>query len=634
MKPRIRSIPLLVGVACLVLSAACAGAWYAGGPAPGKLGYKVYHKPTVMTFAYKAYGSPQAADGKYWMARVVVDNTGGRPLSDVRVSYRIPDYLDWTTPELNAELLPGQTAVVALYPKLPARVTQTRTRTPATLEIKLEHTDGGRTHERIERREFEFRGVNEVEYTSLPASEVLDWFDIYSNNEILAALVTDEDDAVKQYLGKISETQGGVNVISDQKTLLQFLKSCYDFQVQTGMTYAAAKGVPEQIGDVAAYTQSIRLPRDVIAQNSGLCIELAILQASLAQAAGAKAYLVMIPGHCYPLLQAPDGSMVAIESTGIGGANLGGTKSFEEAIQIGMKELEEATGGKVPATIVDVGQMQARGIRPPELDRTDLAALTRTLQDRLDQRRGGGGQPRPNDQTALVRNDAPQPDAGGFTPPNPNVNPNPDGGGGGGGDGGFTPMPPDGGGGGGDGGDDGGGFTPMPPPDRGGGGGGGGGGGPPQPQVAGNVYRSRLGTVAFPQGFVPNPQLVTQMKPFAPFYAFNVADPNQQVQIDVFEFAPGDVGSCLQQIVNTGNQFGLQYQVGQPGPVQFGGQQAFLYPLQCFNPNTGMVLHGGVLFLPGPAGVLGVGILGPPGTNAPAQAMQFVAAQSRAGGAR
>lgn len=404
----IRLAPLAAGGGLAVFGGVLLLIGLVSGGGEGKLDYQIDVKPTVMTVAYKAYGNPEAADGKYWLGKVELGNDGDASLDNLEVSYRIPGHLDsWTTPEAAEQLLPGQTASLAIYPQLPRSVTTIRTRTPATLEVKLAWEQDGETQEQIERRNFEFRGVNEIEYTSLPADEVLGWYDVYDNAELTAAFVTYEDAVVRQFFGKAVELGGaGAPVVSDLKSLEKMARSVYDFMTKSGMTYAGNTGVPEKIGDAAAYTQSVRLPRDVIYQNSGLCIELAMLWAALAKGAGAEAYLVLVPGHCYPVLKASDGSLLPIESTGVGGTNLGGVMSFEQAVQSGVKQFRELQAGKNPGIIVNVTQEQSRGVRPPEFGQTDIAGLNDMLTKRVQTARND---PRPN------------PNPG----PNPNPNPNP-----------------------------------------------------------------------------------------------------------------------------------------------------------------------------------------------------------------
>lgn len=382
MKKSINAL-VIIGTLLVLMGIGFCVSYALGGADPGKLDLKIQTKPTLMTVAYKAYGNAEAADGKYWLAKVVMRNTGGSPLSDLAVSYRVPDYIDWTTPDTAAEVLPGQTLVLPIYPRFKSTVTKTHTRTPAQLEIKVDYTTAGKSDSVVEKRPFELRGVTEIEYTSIDANEIVSWYDMWDNSEILAAYMTDEDDVVKAYFGKISETMGGTPYVSNNEQLGKLLGAIYKFEVGTGMVYMGAKGVPETLGETQTLVQSIKLPRDVIRGNSGTCIELTILMSSLLNQCGVKSHMVLIPGHAFPVIQTPDGQLVAFECTGIGGEALGGVSSFEEAYKSGNETWEKCLKGETPFVIVDYQSYQASGLRPPELEPVDVTALLQMLSDRI-----------------------------------------------------------------------------------------------------------------------------------------------------------------------------------------------------------------------------------------------------------
>jgi hypothetical protein len=385
----------LAGGVLFFIGLALVAGWFVTRPGPGQLSTQLFHKKTLMTIAYKAYGNPEAAMGKYWLSKMVLQNTGKSSLKGIKVSYQIPDYVPWTTAdEDKPELLPGQTSVFMYYPKLPRNVTEIRTKTPATLEVKIEYTDAGGPHSSIEKRDFEFRGITEIEYTSLAQDDIVTWYDMFDNNELLAAFVHDEDPVVKAYFTKVSEVSGGMDVISGRKELEQLGKSVYDFMCSTGMTYSGAKGVPEKLGDVNSTVQSIRLPRDVISGNSGLCVELALTWASIGEAAGAKAYVVLLPHHAFTILAANDGSEMPVECTDVGGGsggNLKPAKSFEDAQSDATGEFDELVKKGIPFDVIDIEKLQSEGIRAPELPDKDLAALRTQLDEMRAHHAGNGG---------------------------------------------------------------------------------------------------------------------------------------------------------------------------------------------------------------------------------------------------
>ncbi|MCA8960213.1 MAG: hypothetical protein KDC38_06850 [Planctomycetes bacterium] len=372
----------ITGMVMAVVGAALCVAHFAVGPATGHLTLKLETKPTVMTVAYKAYGNAEASDGKYWLGKLVLGNDGKGPLRDLHVSYRVPGSIEWTTPDSAAEILPKQTAVLPIYPRFPSSVTKIRTRTPAVLEVKVEYTSGGETESRIEKRPFELRGVTEIEYTSIGSDEIISWYDMWDNSEVLAAFMTDEDEVVKTYFGKISETMGGTPYVNSTEAMIKLLRAIYEFEVGTGMVYMGAKGVPEKLGDATTLVQSVKLPREVIRGNSGTCIELTILMSSLLRQCGVKSTMVLIPGHAFPVIET-SGGLVAFETTGIMGPNLGGVSTFEKALEDGNATWEKCTKGEIPFVIVDYLDHQDRGLRPPELDPVDVTALTQMLAERI-----------------------------------------------------------------------------------------------------------------------------------------------------------------------------------------------------------------------------------------------------------
>ncbi len=508
----------ITGFAVLGLSAISLLTSAFTGSDAGKLDYHLAVKPTVMTVAYKAYGNSSAADGKYWVARMVMENDGESTVEDISISYRIPEYVDWTTPQVIDELLPGQTRIGSFYPKLPTKVTRLRSRTPSSIEFKMSWHDGEELHEKIETRDFEFRGVNEIEYTSLAADEMLSWSDMFDNAEICAAFVTDEDPVVRQYMGEISETMGGIPICSNAEELVKVMQSIYAYQVGTGMKYTGNKGVPERLGDATSTVQNVRLPRDVIYQNSGLCIELAMLWAALGQGSSAKAYLVLVPGHCYPVLEAADGSIIPIEATGIGGANVGGTMSFEQAVEAGSKQFNSLLAGEIPGTIIDVVLHQGRGIRAPEFEEVDLADLARLLDER----------------TAKALSDASK------VPDQPRV---PD-----------QPIEPQG---------------PNPPQP------------PTPPNVTGEWQYYQVqglnARVPYPKSYVPQLQTVRQMQQSMPALKYMVSTQNGDDAIEIYAAAGMSGKALMQSTQQLVQRFGSKITYGQSQNVMIGGQQGSLY---------------------------------------------------------
>ena len=512
-----RTLVLVLGIILAVLGVGLLGGWFAFGSPKGNLSMKVYWQPNIMPVAYKTYGNPAAAEGKYWFAKSVIQNTGRGSLKNVRISYQIADYINWTTPDEVAEILPGETVVFVYYPKFPSKVTDIRTVTPATLEVKVESDNNVDSKPHIEKRDFQFRGVTEFAYTSMPDNEIVSYYDQQDNDPLLASFVTDEDPVVKMFYSKVSEAANGIDIQAQGKGMIEMCAAVYNYMLSLGMTYSGAKGVPDVSGDVKTLVQSIRMPREVIIGNSGLCIELALLWCSIAQIAGAKARLVLIPGHAYAVIIAGDGSYIPIECTGINWDpkhGVGGRMDFVEAVKFAQQEMQELPNK--PHVILNVEYYQSLGIRPPELDKVDLDELGRQLDDR----RHGVRRP-----VQMAYNN------GGGTPPRP---PNP--------------------------------VAPPRPADTG-------------MQMRSWTAGNGALTVVYPVDWQVNNEAMAAVRRYLPGYAFAASDLSRKCSIDVAFFTAPNLQTVLNQYSNALRQLGAAANLGSPQQMAIGGRQVALFPI-------------------------------------------------------
>lgn len=399
--------PLAAGLG-LVLGASLI-LWLAGGEKPGNLSWNLTTRKTVMTCAYKTFANEQALSGRYHLSKIVFTNLGEGPVRNLKVSYQIPDYISWTTPETYAELLPGQTVVDLYYPRLPSKVAELSSATPASLEIKIAWEDeAGKGKEEIVKRNFDLRGVNEFEYTSMPAGEIASWYDAFENDPLLASFVTGEDPVVKTLVAEINKYAQGTTagIAGGAKEVARFMEVFYNYQLATGVRYTSAKGVPEELKDVKTLVQTIRLPRDVILTGNGLCIELALLWCSVMDHLGVQSFLVLGPGHAFAVAVGDKGTWIPIECTGIGGGPVGPI-TFEQAVKAASETLQKwSQEGFI--RVLDVRKLQAEGVRPPELPKIDL----KTVQETLEKRAAAARPPQPAPGPGPTPGPAPDPTPG------------------------------------------------------------------------------------------------------------------------------------------------------------------------------------------------------------------------------
>jgi hypothetical protein len=389
----------LVGLACL-------GLYFSRGQGAGKLTWEdpVVRK-SLMTFVYKIYSEASAENGRFFLSKMVFHNEGTGPVRDLSISYQIPDYISWTTPQTHPEIFPGQTVVELYYPQLPSKVTQLTNQTNATLETKIRWSNGkGEMKEEILRSPVILRGVNEVEYTDLPADECSSWQDMWSTAYVTAAMVTPNDPVLKEYVAEITKRSGGTTAGfgGGQKEVYRIMKAVYDYMCETGLRYTSDAGVPAKIGDVSTVLQTVRMPRDVIITNEGLCIELTLLWASIMEHLGLPSTIVFVPRHAFVVVNGGGGEsgLIPVECTAITPMAVGKKEpvSFDEAISMAAKEFDQwSKEGYMMAANVQF--YQSLGFRPPELPSVEVDKIKNILAQRgqntaasyvQNARRGGG----------------------------------------------------------------------------------------------------------------------------------------------------------------------------------------------------------------------------------------------------
>jgi hypothetical protein len=374
---------LACGAVFIVCGVGLLAAWALTGAKPASLSWDApVIRKSLMSFGYKVYANPAVGEGKYFLSKLVLKNTGGRPIHDLTVSYQVPDYIPWTTPEESGDLPPGNSIVEVYYPKFPERITHLANQTTASLEIKLHwREEGGSTKEQVIRDDFQIYGVNEVQYSDLPADDMLTWYDQWNLAQFVVCMVTPNDPVVKEYAAAITKRLGGTlaGATQDPEQIAELMKATYDYMRETGMRYASSEGVPVNIGDVRTLVQTVRLPRDVITSNNGLCIELAILWASVMDQLGCQTYIVLRPGHAFTIVQAGD-KYFPIECTAITPKAVGATTDvpFEKAVQMATEDLQK----QQYKIFFAVQQYRSQGYSSPELPDVDVDKIKTMLASR------------------------------------------------------------------------------------------------------------------------------------------------------------------------------------------------------------------------------------------------------------
>ena len=334
-------------------------------------------KPRLMAATYKAYGNREILDGSMWVAKAIFKNSGKGNIRNLKISYKLGDYSEWSIPHTYSLVVPGGYVVDLYYPVISSKITELLTRTPVDVQIKYSYEDEeGKKYEEFDGERTEILGINQIEFCNLTIEERTGtWADNFSNSPLLAAWVTHLDPPVKALAGMVSQLAGGVPTALDQESAIKFCRALYELEIANGMVYQTPSGFLEEY----APGQDIKYPRDVLRDKSGTCVDLAILYASVCEAVGLKTILVTIPGHCFPVVILPGGGLLPVECTAISGVAVGEPKvkslSFDKAVRLASREFQNLQVGRY--YLVNVEEMWQQGVVSPELPRLEADILQR-----------------------------------------------------------------------------------------------------------------------------------------------------------------------------------------------------------------------------------------------------------------
>src|SRR3569833_1352667 len=265
-----------------------------------ELNVKISNAAYVMPSAYKVYANPQALNGEYYFFKMLMTNIGGSSMTDVKVSYDIPGYIDWTELQTIPKIYPGQHVVIRCYPHFKDDVVKKMTQSQETGEIKIEYNGG-----KVKKETFSFNmmGRNQFVYTDIPAEEVTNYNDMMHNTQLLPCLVTPEDPIVKYYTSQVQDRwmKGeAASVNNKPEEQVAFLAGLYGATQRARMVYSGTEGIPQKMGDISSTVQSARLPREVVTGKTRKKKKKTKKNASELKAAGLQPVIFLIPGHAFP----------------------------------------------------------------------------------------------------------------------------------------------------------------------------------------------------------------------------------------------------------------------------------------------------------------------------------------------
>lgn len=326
------------------------------GGAP-RLEYKILAPAEIMGSAYKVYGNPKLG---FWANKLILSNNGKGAAYDIKISYKIEECIDWSEPKIYPVLLPGSTIVDLNYPIFSSEIAKLKTSMPSNIRVKITYAEKseGAIKEISASKPINVLGGHDFIFSSIPPEESTGTFyDIFSNYPLVAAWVTPADPVVMGFSDLGTKLAGGAGASLSDEAAIKSLSGIWVVAVNNNIEY---KTEPSAFW-TGKLSQFVKYPRDVIKDRAGTCFDTAIWMAAVASAQGLKPYVIMMPGHAFPVIQLPSGQNIPIESTA-----LNSKVSFEEAVDAGVKTYEKAMQG--PYVVVDVQEFQGQGVIPPELE--------------------------------------------------------------------------------------------------------------------------------------------------------------------------------------------------------------------------------------------------------------------------
>lgn len=350
-----------------------------------KLEYKILAPEYIISSVYKVYGNSNTG---VWASKIVMTNNGTSPARDLKISYKIEGYSEWSEPKAYPVLLPGSTIVDLYYPILSSEIMKLKTSAPSNIKIKISYSDShlGGIKQIDETKSISLLGGHDIIFSSIPPEESTgDFYDIFSNYSLISAWVTPTDPVLMRFADMGNKLAGGAGASLSDEEAVKSLAGIWQVAVNNGVEY---KTEPAAYW-TGKFSQFVKYPRDVIKDRAGTCLDTAIFFASAASSQGLKPYVIMMPGHAFPVIALPSGQIIPIESTA-----LNNKVSFEEAIQAGSETYNKAMAG--PFVVVDVESFQSLGIIPPELEELPTDVLEKWGISMRGSGGGGGTSPKPS----------------------------------------------------------------------------------------------------------------------------------------------------------------------------------------------------------------------------------------------
>jgi hypothetical protein len=338
----------------------------AGAATTGRATLSLKMKPYLLGAMYKAYSEPRF--GHLWVARSVFHNGTGETLTDYRVRFRLAGYSEWSAWSKSEVVLAGQTVVDPFRPIIdPGKVQALTSAAPLDVLYEYEYTRAdGKVVKDSDSERTKILPTNEGVYSDLPLTDRSVWVEVFKDAPVvLAMFVSAKDPVIRDTAALVSRSIGGRGASLSDENAIKFAEGLYTL-MRANISYETTAGA---LLDGRLH-QDLKYGRDVLRTKAGTCVNTSILFASVAEAAGLKSVLVLVPGHAYAGIRLPkSGKLFFVETTGCGDGKMGPRGlTFAQATDLAAREFERDQKRGL-MVLVDIGLLRELGMMPPELAR-------------------------------------------------------------------------------------------------------------------------------------------------------------------------------------------------------------------------------------------------------------------------
>ena len=219
------------------------------------------------------------------LGSVVLRNPFDQPITDVKVSFIIPQYMDGPkeSPSLST-LKAGESAIVHLFALFRPNILEVTEATKVQGEVILEYKLNG-----------EAQRKSVMQTVRVLDRNAMTWQD----DRRVAAFVTAKDPAVLSFSKNVASSISRKSSVAINQNLLQAM-AVHGALSLYGLSYVV--DLKSQYAELSTHKQSVdflQFPRQTLEYKGGDCDDLSILYAALLESVGIETAFITVPGHIF-----------------------------------------------------------------------------------------------------------------------------------------------------------------------------------------------------------------------------------------------------------------------------------------------------------------------------------------------